>query len=118
MFVPSFQLFRPRTGSVSRLCQASLAAGGLAMTLFLLPLVLHSYFGTPPLAITAYGIAWLGSTLMGIVALYTGYVSQWRLKPGERHSMVYAVSGGALGLASLMLVAVVLSGLLFSAMAG
>ncbi len=97
--------------SVSRLCWASVAAGFGSTALFLQPLLLTVKHGYDPQLWTAYLLAWLTSGLFGVVAITTGFLAQYRLRPGERYSMVLAVLGGSLGLAALSLSVVGLIGL-------
>ncbi|MGF1452075.1 MAG: hypothetical protein ACFB21_08400 [Opitutales bacterium] len=80
--------------------------------LFLLPLMLVQMHGFSSDALPALVLAWGATGVFGVVALGSGFLSQWRLKPGERHSMVLAVLGGALGLSSLFLSLFGLAGVL------
>ena len=98
--------------AVSRLCWTSLASGVTAAGLFLLPLVLVRIYGYREAAWGALLLAWVGACGFGVLAVGAGFLSQWRLRPGERYSMVFAVLGGALGLATLFLGLCCVAGLL------
>ena len=99
--------------SISRLCWTSVLAGVLATVLFLLPLLVISQAGYAPQAWPAVLLTWLAASGSGGLAVVTGFLSHWRVRADEQHSMLLAVVGGALGLASLILALFAAAGLLW-----
>lgn len=115
MFLSLFPSDKPATLSL-RLSWTSLTAGTFAMLLFLLPLSLSARSGTSPTA--AYIIAWFASFCFSLAALYSGYLAQLKDRGHNRKTFVLAIFGGALGLATLILLGLLVMGLIAISLAG
>lgn len=109
MFLVTLQSLGRDLGHISRLSWSAVVSGTLALVLFFLPLGLLFEAGgfTGPLMLPGLIVSWLASGLFAVAGLYAGYLSQFRVREGERPSLVLAVLGGGLGLATLILLALV-----------